>query len=78
MFYTGCVYKKTEKNYDKEFNNMVRYIYDKSNDEMMTIAKSIKSSAKICPLVVRAFKKVLDIKYATMQNVYKFFYDQEI
>lgn len=78
MFYSGCIYKKTDKNFDKEFYNVVNYIYDKSNDEMMTIARAIKSGAKIHPLVKRAFEKVLDINYAARLNVYKFYYDQEV
>lgn len=59
---------------EEEFNNIISYIYDKTNEEMMAIAKSIKSGAKVLPTVKRAFERVLDMRYAERLEVYNFYY----
>lgn len=69
--WTGCIYK--EQNNDPLYN-VVSYIYDKTNDEMMALAKSIKAGAKVLPIVKQAFEKVLDIRYAERLEVYKYYY----
>lgn len=63
--WTGCIYK--ERN-DDPLCNVVSYIYDKTSDEMMQLAKAIKSGAKVLPIVKQAFEKVLDIRYTEDVN----------
>lgn len=58
----------------EEFDNIISYIYDKTNDEMMSIAKTIKEGGKVLPSVKRAFERVLDMRYAECLNVYNYYY----
>lgn len=60
---------------NKNLENVVSHIYDKTNDEMMAIAKSIKSGASVSPIVKEAFEKVLEIRYTERYEVYNFYYD---
>lgn len=55
--------------------NVISFIYDKTNNEMMAIAKSIKSGSAISPMVKEAFEKVLEIRYSERYEVYNFYYD---
>lgn len=71
--WTGCIYK--EQN-DNSLYNVVSYIYDKTNDEMMVLAKSIKTGVKVLPIVKEAFEKVLDIRYTERLEVYKYYYSK--
>lgn len=71
--WNGCIYK--EQN-NEPFYNVVSYIYDKTNDEMMALAKAIKSGANVLPVVKQAFEKVLDIRYAERLNVYNYYYSK--
>lgn len=63
----------------KDFDNLVGYIYDITHDEMMSLAKVVKSSGKdiIDPIKI-AFEKILDIRYADRIDVYRFYYDEEV
>lgn len=36
---------------EETFDNAISYIYDKTSEEMLAIAKSIKSGANVLPLV---------------------------
>jgi hypothetical protein len=46
----------------EEFDNIISNIYDKTADEMVTLAKAIKSGARVLPAVKRAFERVLDMR----------------
>ena len=71
--WTGCIYKELN---NEPLYNVVSYIYDKTNDEMMALAKAIKAGAKVHPIVKEAFEKVLDIRYAERLDVYKYYYSK--
>lgn len=71
--WSGCIYRKTESELNK-LDNVVNYIYDKTNAEMMAIAKTIKAGGKVLPIVKEAFEKVLNIRYAERLEVYKYYY----
>lgn len=71
--WTGCVHRKTESKLNK-LDNVINYIYDKTNDEMMAIAKTIKAGGKVLPIIKEAFEKVLDIKHSEYLEVYKYYY----
>lgn len=46
----------------EEYDNIISHIYDKTAAEMVTLAKTIKSGARVIPAVKRAFERVLDIR----------------
>lgn len=46
----------------EEFDNIISNIYDKTAAEMVTLAKAIKSGARVLPAVKRAFERVLDMR----------------
>lgn len=56
----------------EQFNNVISYIYDKTNTELIAISKAIKSNAGVHPVVKRAFERVLSIRYAERQEAYNF------
>lgn len=63
----------------KDFDNLVSYIYDRTHDEMMSLAKVIKTTEKdITDTIKIAFEKILDIRYADRIDVYRFYYDEEV
>lgn len=63
----------------KDFDNLVGYIYDRTHDEMMSLAKVIKASGKDITAPIKiAFEKILDIRYADRIDVYRFYYDEEV
>lgn len=37
----------------EEFDNIISHIYDKTNTEMITLAKAIKGGARVLPTVKR-------------------------
>lgn len=59
----------------EEFNNIICHIYDKTADEMITLAKVIKSGAKVLPAVKRAFERVLDMRYTERIEAYNTYYN---
>lgn len=46
----------------EEFDSIISNIYDKTAAEMVTLAKAIKSGARVLPAVKRAFERVLDMR----------------
>ena len=60
----------------EEFDNVISHIYDKTSEEMVAIAKSIKSGANVLPLVKRAFERVLNIRYAERLEAYNIYYSK--
>ena len=60
----------------EEFDNVISHIYDKTSEEMVAIAKSIKSGANVLPLVKRAFERVLNIRYTERLEAYNIYYSK--
>lgn len=58
----------------EEYDNIISHIYDKSDDEMMAIAKTIKAGGKVLESVIRAFERVLDMRYTERLEVYRYYY----
>lgn len=58
----------------EEFDNMISHIYDKTPDEMVVLAKAIKSGARVLPTVKRAFEHVLAMRQTERQNAYNIYY----
>lgn len=60
----------------EEFDNVISHIYDKTSEEMVAIAKSIKSGANVLPVVERAFERVLNIRYTERLEAYNIYYSK--
>lgn len=60
----------------EEFDNVISNIYDKTAEEMISLAKAIKSGADILPVVKRAFERVLAIRYAERKEAYDTYYSK--
>lgn len=58
----------------EEFDNIISHIYDKTAEEMVTLAKAIKSDASILPTVKRAFERVLTMRQEERQEAYNIYY----
>lgn len=57
------------------FNNVISHIYDKKAEEMLAIAKTIKSGgANVLPVVKRAFERVLAMRQTERKEVFDFYY----
>lgn len=59
---------------EETFDNAISYIYDKTPEEMLAIAKAIKSGTNVLPLVKRAFERVLAMRQAERKEVFDFYY----
>lgn len=59
---------------EETFNNVISHIYDKKAEEMLTIAKTIKSGANVLPVVKKAFERVLAMRQAERKEVFDFYY----
>lgn len=59
----------------EEFDNIILHIYDKTDDEMVVIARTIKSGAKVLPAVKRAFERVLNMRYTERTKAYNIYYN---
>ena len=59
----------------KEFDNIILHIYDKTAEEMVTLAKSIKCGACVLPTVKRAFERVLAMRQTERQDAYNIYYN---
>ena len=53
----------------EEFDNIISHIYDKTAGEMVTLAKAIKSGARVLPTVKRAFERVLAMRQTERQGM---------
>lgn len=60
---------------EDEFNNIISHIYDKTADEMVSLAKAIKSGARVLPAVKRAFERVLAMRRVKRQEAYNIYYN---
>ena len=60
----------------EEFDNIISHIYDKTAEEMVTLAKAIKSGAHVLPTVKRAFERVLVMRQAERQEAYNIYYNR--
>ncbi len=59
----------------EEFDNIISHIYDKTGNEMVVLAKVIKSDAKVLPVVKRAFERVLDMRYVERMEACNIYYN---
>lgn len=60
----------------EEFDNVISYIYDKTDNEMIAISKSIKSGANVNPIIKRALERVLGMRQTERQEAYNFHYNK--
>ena len=60
---------------EETFNNVISHIYDKKAEEMLAIAKTIKSGANVLPVVKRAFERVLAMRQVERQEAYNIYYN---
>lgn len=60
----------------EEYDNIISCIYDKTNTEMMALAKTIKTGGKVLESVIRAFERVLDIRYTERLEIYRYYYSK--
>ena len=58
----------------EEFGNIISHIYDKTPEEMVALAKAIKSGARVLPTVKRAFERVLDMRPEERRGAYLIYY----
>ena len=59
----------------EEFENVISNIYDKTDDEMISISKVIKSGADVLPVVQRALERVLNMRATERQEAYNYHYN---
>ena len=60
----------------EEFDNVISYIYDKTDNEMIAISKSIKAGANVKPIIQRALERVLGMRQTERQEAYNFHYNK--
>ena len=58
----------------EEFDNIISHIYDKTAEEMATLAKAIKSGARVLPTVKRTFERVLAMRQEERREAYDIYY----
>lgn len=66
---------ETLKITSEEFKNVISNIYDKTDDEMIAISKSIKSGADVLPVVQRALERVFNMRATERQEAYNYHYN---
>ena len=59
---------------EEEFNNIISHIYDKTADEMVALAKAIKSGARVLPAVKSAFERVLAMRSVERREAFEIYY----
>ena len=60
----------------EEFDNVISYIYDKADNEMIAISKAIKAGANVNPIIQRALERVLGMRQTERQEAYNFHYNK--
>lgn len=58
----------------EEYDNIISYIYDKSADDLVALAKAIKGGAKVLPTVQRAFERVLYMRPYERAEAYRIYF----
>ena len=58
----------------EEFDNVISNIYDKTAEEMVVLAKWIKSGRKVNPVTRRAFERVLAMRYTERKEAHDIYY----
>lgn len=58
----------------EEYDNILSHIYDKTGTEMVALAKTIKSGARVLPAVKRAFERVLDMRAEERKEAREIYY----
>lgn len=59
----------------KEYDNIIRRIYDLSEADLLALAEAIKSGMAILPVTKRAFERVLAMRYAELRSVYDYYFN---
>ena len=60
----------------EEFDNIISYIYDKTAEEMVVLAKAIKSGAHVLLTVKKSIERVLAMRQAERQEAYNIYYNR--
>lgn len=60
---------------EEEFDNVISHIYDKTAEEMVTLAKNIMSGANVLPVVKRAFERVLAMRQTDRAEAFNIYYN---
>lgn len=60
----------------EEFDNVISHIYDKTAEEMVVLAKWIKSGCKVNPITKRAFERVLAMRYTERKKAHDIYYSE--
>ena len=58
----------------EQYDNIINYIYNKSTDDLVALAKAIKSGAKVLPALQRAFERVLYMRAGERAEAYKIYF----
>lgn len=58
----------------EEFDNIISDIYDKTAEEMVTLAKAIKGDARVLPSVKKAFEHVLAMRQTERSEAFNVYY----
>lgn len=59
----------------EEFDSVINHIYDKTAEEMVVLAKTIKAGANVLPVVKRAFERVLAMRQTERAEAFNFYYN---
>lgn len=59
---------------EEEYNNIINYIYDKSNDEILALVKAIKAGAKVLKPLQFALERVLAMRYEERLEAYNLYF----
>lgn len=57
-----------------EYDNIISRIYDMTAEEMIYLAKAIKSGSKVLPADRMAFERVLNMRQVERQEAYNIYY----
>ena len=58
----------------EEYDNIISYIYDKSNDDILTLVRAIKSGAKVLKPLQFALERVLTMRYEERKEAYELYF----
>lgn len=60
---------------EEEYDNIINYIYDKSNDEILALVKAIKAGAKVLKPVQFALERVLTMLSVERKEAYDLYFN---
>ena len=59
----------------KEYDNIIRRIYDLSEADLLALAEAVKSGMAILLVTKRAFERVLAMRYGELRSVYDYYFN---